>query len=95
MAFSRYKNDYNIGGQLESAKSIYFLRQMIKNGNISISSKIIATGNDRLDSLAGSIYGDSKYWWVLAAASGIGWGLQIPPGTIINIVDLREVERIV
>jgi len=39
----------------------------------------------RLDHLAGVVYKDSSYWWVIAAASGIGWGLQVPPGTIIRI----------
>ena len=39
----------------------------------------------RLDHLAGIVYKDSSYWWVIAAASGVGWGLQVPPGTIIRI----------
>jgi hypothetical protein len=24
-------------------------------------------------------------WWVIAAASGIGWGMQVPPGVILKI----------
>lgn len=39
----------------------------------------------RLDTLAGKYYGNSQYWWIIAAASGIGWGLQVPPGTLIRI----------
>ena len=39
----------------------------------------------RLDSLAGAYYGDSQLWWIIAAASGIGWGLQVPSGTLIRI----------
>jgi hypothetical protein len=39
----------------------------------------------RLDTLAGKYYGSSQYWWIIAAASGIGWGLQVPPGTLIRI----------
>ena len=39
----------------------------------------------RLDHLAGVVYKDSSYWWVIAAASGIGWGLQVPAGTVIRI----------
>ena len=40
---------------------------------------------ERLDTIAGKIYGDSNYWWVIAAASGIGWPLQVPPGTLLRI----------
>jgi hypothetical protein len=40
-------------------------------------------------------YGDSRYWWVLAASSDIGWGLQIPPGTVIRIPDLTQVSNII
>lgn len=39
----------------------------------------------RLDHIAGSVYQNSEYWWIIAAASGIGWGLQVPPGTILRI----------
>jgi hypothetical protein len=39
----------------------------------------------RLDHLAGVVYNDSSYWWVIASASGIGWGLQVPAGTVIRI----------
>ena len=70
------------------------LRSGINSGSIPIVKKITATGQDRLDSLAGSVYGDAKYWWVLAVASGIGWGLQIPPGTIINIIRLSDIETL-
>jgi hypothetical protein len=44
----------------------------------------------RLDHLAGVVYNDASYWWVIAAASGIGWGLQVPPGTIIRIPSSLE-----
>ena len=39
----------------------------------------------RPDTLAGQYYGNSQYWWIIAAASGIGWGLQVPAGTLIRI----------
>ena len=38
-----------------------------------------------MDIIAHSEYGDGRLWWVIAAASGIGWGLQVPPGTIIKM----------
>jgi hypothetical protein len=40
---------------------------------------------ERLDSLAGTVYGDASLWWIIASASGIGWGMQVPPGTLIFI----------
>ena len=39
----------------------------------------------RLDHLASQFYGNSSYWWIIAAASGIGWGMQVPAGTIVRI----------
>lgn len=97
MAFSRYSGDrrINLGQQLGSPESLLLLKRALKDGTIPIVRTIIATGFDRLDTLSGVIYGDAKYWWVLAAASGIGWGLQVPPGTVINIVSLSEVQRLV
>jgi hypothetical protein len=41
--------------------------------------------SDRLDVLAGKYFNDGRLWWIIAAASGIGWGLQVPPGTRLNI----------
>jgi hypothetical protein len=95
MAFSRYQVDYKLySSQLGTARKTVAVRTAIASGYINIVRQFTSTGDDRLDTLAGTIYGDSKYWWILAAASNIGWGLQIPPGTIINVVDLREVERL-
>lgn len=45
----------------------------------------ILSENQRLDQVAGIEYGDSSLWWIIAAASGIGWGLQCPPGTSLRI----------
>ena len=39
----------------------------------------------RLDHIAAEFYGNSSFWWIIAAASGIGWNLQVPPGTLIRI----------
>ena len=97
MAFSRYRrNPISPDGKgLRTPRAIAAIRTGIKIGDIPIIRTLVSTQADRLDTLAGVLYGDGRYWWVLAAASNIGWGLQIPPGTLISIPDLRAVERIV
>ena len=96
MSFNRYTNNSRRGGDsLATAQSVLILRRAIKYGTIQPIRKIITTGYDRLDTLAGAVYDDSRYWWVLAAASNIGWGLQVPPGTTINVLDLIAVQRLV
>ena len=52
--------------------------------------------NDRLDIIAGEYYGDGSLWWIIAAASGIGWGLQVPPGIQLFIpTELGQIEALV
>lgn len=97
MAFSRYQRDrlqYD-GKGLAVAQSITKIRRALSNGSLPIVSTFTTTDADRLDTIAGAIYGDGRYWWVIAAASDIGWAPQVPPGTLIRIVDLRTVERLV
>jgi hypothetical protein len=99
MATSRYNNDLQVtsmrekGKRLSTAQGVVAIRAAIKNGTAPIVRQIIATGSDRLDTLAGDVYGDAHYWWVLAAASSIGWGLQVPTGTVINVLNLSDVIR--
>jgi hypothetical protein len=50
---------------------------------------------ERFDILAGKIYGDSSLWWIIAAASDVGWGLQVPPGTRIKIPKLADVQKFI
>lgn len=97
MAFSRYLRDVITfdGKGLSSPGGLPAVRAAMKRGEIPIVQTFTTTDADRLDTIAGKIYGDAKYWWVVAAASNVGWGLQVPPGTIIKIVDLRAVERVV
>jgi hypothetical protein len=78
-------------GTAKSANRIYWA---IKN-NIIPSRRIIIKESERLDVIAGRVYGASELWWVIAAASGIGWGLQVPPGTILFIPSsLKDIELI-
>ena len=53
-------------------------------GTLVVEQRTMKQG-DRLDAIAGRVYGDATYWWVIAAASGIGWPAQVPPGTVLKI----------
>lgn len=93
MSISRYSSDNLVeGGKLLSTnQSIQRLRDAVKSGNIKTTTQILRDG-ERLDVIAGKYYGDGRLWWVIAAASGVGWWLQVPPGTRIVIpTDISEV----
>lgn len=96
MAFSRYKRTTLIGsGQGRgTSDSIQRIRSAIIDGTLSYQ-EILLRGSERLDTLAGSIYDDSRYWWILAAASDIGWGMQVPAGTIIRVPDISTVKNLI
>lgn len=70
------------------------IRYNIENGNIRFDETILDEA-ERFDILAGKIYGDSSLWWIIAAASNVGWALQVPPGTRIKIPKLQDVQRLI
>ena len=89
MALSRYSFSANLKNSLgENLISISNasprIFQAVETQKINYSIHILEEG-ERLDYLAGIYYGDSSFWWVLAAASGIGYALQVPPGTVIRV----------
>ena len=87
---TKYKNreGKTIVSNSEAGPLIY---RAVNTNQINFTTHVLESG-ERLDTLAGQYYKDSSYWWVLAAASGIGWGLQLPPGTIIRIpINISEV----
>lgn len=96
MPFSRYERTQVLGfGQLlGTGRSHSVIRARIKDGSLAYK-QLILHENVRLDHLAGIHYGNSRYWWVIAAASDIGWGLQVPPGTVIRIPELAAVSKLV
>ena len=95
MTTSRYTRTprLDLGAQFGTSQVIPAVRAAIKNGSIPTRT-IIVRGAERLDTLAGSLYGDSRYWWVLAIASNIGWALQIPVDTVIEVPDLATVLKL-
>lgn len=96
MPFSRYTRSpkLDLGAQYGTSRAAETIRSAVKDGRIHVK-QIVVRGAERLDTIAGSVYGDGRYWWVLAAASDIGWGLQIPAGTIINVPELAAVAQLV
>ena len=86
MAVSRYDRDPLINGarSFASAQSVVIIRDAVRRGQISLKEKIMSE-SERLDVIAGQQYQDASLWWVIAAASNIGWGLQVPAGTKISI----------
>ena len=87
MAFSRYIRESGVERNTKSMSVVNAaIRRGVINGTIPVKT-VVLEQDRRIDQLAGQIYGSSSYWWILAAASGIGWGLQVPAGTIIIIPD--------
>jgi hypothetical protein len=91
MATSRYllTPRINFASQYGTSETISKIRFAIANNKISYQV-IFLKEVIRLDVLAGQYYGDGKYYWVIAAASNIGFSLQVPPNTRILIPNLQQ-----
>ena len=97
MTIRRYVRDGTVlgGKAFGTSAAVNAIRQNIRQGNISFTVQNLAEAQ-RLDVLAGEVYGDASLWWVIAAASDIGWALQVPPGTFLRIpTDLNEIGDLV
>ena len=97
MAVSRYDRDPLIfgGRSFGSAQSVVIIRDAVRRGQLSLKEKIMSE-SERLDVIAGQQYQDASLWWVIAAASNIGWGLQVPAGTKISIpTNISEVLELI
>lgn len=86
MAISRYSRDNLVsrGKAFGTAGGVNRIRQAMRQDLISVK-QVTMNEDARLDVMAGREYGDASLWWVIAAASNIGWGLQVPAGTRILI----------
>lgn len=89
---SRYTETTNAKGGLRTAKSVRNIRRGVRSGAVKVKERVLQEGQ-RLDVLAQVEYGDGRLWWVIAAASDIGWAMQAPPGTLIKIPNLSEALR--
>jgi hypothetical protein len=96
MPTSRYSRTPIIGspGRLATSDYVSTIRSAVSSGAVAHTESVLLEGQ-RLDHLAAKQYGDARYWWVIAAASGIGWALQAPPGTRLLIpISLEQVTRL-
>ena len=97
MALRRYSRAPILKGgkQYGSSRTASIIFNAAERGSIRVNVRTAKHG-ERLDAIAGKIYGDGRLWWIIAAASGIGWGLQVPPGTRIVIpTDISQVIELV
>ena len=97
ITINRYRRVNLIGGgkKMGTSRVSYAIRRSVELGTISVE-KYTLKENERLDTIAGRYYGDASLWWVIAAASGIGWGLQVPAGTHLTIpTKIGQVEALV
>ena len=91
MTVSRYSFARRSKGFVGPSRASYIIYHAVQRGTIYTTVRTLEAGQ-RLDQIAGTAYGDSSLWWVIAAASGIGWGLQAPPGVVIKIpTDINKV----
>lgn len=94
---TRYKRSPRIkGGKSYGTYSAgYAINRAVNSGALDFVKRV-TTESDRLDIIAGEYYGDGTLWWVIAAASGIGWGLQVPAGIELIIpVNVGQIEALV
>lgn len=92
----RYKRDQRIGGGiLQSAQSVAVLRRARDFGLLNLR-EVILKESQRLDHIAFKELGDPHAWWIIAALSDIGWGMQLPAGTILKIpLNLQVIQSLV
>ncbi len=84
MAVSRYLFARRSSEFTGPSNASFIIRRATVSGLLDSTVAIIKEG-ERLDQIAARAYGDPGYWWVIAAASGIGWGMQVPPGVVVKI----------
>lgn len=96
MTIRRYARANILGAnkQYGTSRAIRAIRSGIESGTIRYTTQRSQEGQ-RLDSIAGMVYGNGSLWWVIAAASDIGWSLQMPPETVLRIPNLTDISTII
>lgn len=96
MALRRYNRTkiMGLGRRFGTSRAIPAIRENIANGNIRVEETFLQDG-ERLDTIAGREYGDGRHYWLIAAASNIGFVSQVPPGTRILIPNLEDASELI
>lgn len=97
MSINRYSRSpiLRAGVHYGTSQASRIIHEAVQRGDLKVDTYVMQEG-DRLDTLAGRFYGDGRLWWVLAAASGIGWALQVPPGTRLQVpTDVSRIAELV
>lgn len=96
MAIRRYarSNILGVNKQFGTSRAIQAIRNGIASGLIKFRTQRVLD-RQRLDSIAEVEYGNGKHWWIIAAASEIGWGLQVPPEIVLRIPNLDDVASVI
>jgi hypothetical protein len=97
MALRRYARTPILlaGKQYGTSTSIKRIREAIASGRVGFVEQRPLVEGERLDSIAGRIYGRAELAWVIAAASNIGWMLQVQPGIQISVPRLEDISDII
>jgi hypothetical protein len=53
------------------------LYHLVNTGEIRLQKKFDADGSQRLDEYAQEFYQSGLNWWIIAAASGLGWWFNL------------------
>lgn len=95
MSTSRYAFQPIIDGKFYATSELYSqIYQAIDRGEVPATVKQLSSAT-RLDILAFECYGDASLWWIIAAASGIGWSMQLSPGAYVRVpTDLNVIYEI-
>lgn len=94
MTINRYARTpiFGVNARYGISFAIPTIRTNIEQGNIRYT-EYVSKEKDRLDILAGKVYGDSRLWWIIAAASNIGFASQVPPGIALKIPNIQDIIR--
>lgn len=92
MATSRYFFQPVIGNKFYTTPDLSSRIYREVDSGVIPASLTQVTSNKRLDVISFEAYGDASLWWIIAAASGIGWPMQLAPGTYIRVpTDLNRI----